>query len=373
MRCFKRKKDKRMSNKPSFNLPINSVSYGSSSIAILREIYKRGMSPCIFPIGGQVDLSAQKDDPDFNLWLQSCINKASKYHKRDDWCLKLWHLNSSLESYSKNQALYFFHETDSTTEEEINVVNNQEVCFVSSKYTKEVFEEGGAKNIVYAPLGFDFHNFYRTNKDYLNNEIITFCLVGKFELRKSTERILKLWVKRFSNDRKYQLNCLIFNPHIDPNTNQGLINQALEGKRIWNINFFPWLKTNGEVNDLLNASDINLGGLSLLEGFNIPLFNSLCLGKRAIVLDQHVHRDYCNDKNSFLVPATSKIPAHDGVFFHKGQKFNQGNWFQFEDDAAISAMEKAVEKAKERNIEGEKLKNEFSYVKLVDKILERVN
>ena len=359
--------------KIAFNLPINSVSYGSSSVAILREVYKRGLSPCVFPIGGQVDMAAQKEDQDFNLWLQSCINKAPKYHKRGDWVFKLWHLNSSLESYSKRQIIYFFHETDNSTEEEINVVNNQEVAMVSSKYTKEVFEDGGAKNIIYVPLGFDFYNFYRTNKPYLNPDIITMCLIGKFELRKQTERIIKLWIKKFGNDRRYQLNCLVYNPFFDQNTNQNLINQALEGKRVWNINFFPWLKTNAEVNDLLNASDINLGGLSLLEGFNIPLFNSLCLGKWGVVLNEHVHKDYCNERNSFLVSATGKIVAHDGVFFHKDQqKWNQGNWFNYEDDAAITAMEKAVEKAKERNVEGEKIKDEFSYVKLVDKILELV-
>lgn len=366
-------------NKFALNVPINSVSYGSSSVAILRELYKRGLSPCVFPIGGQVDLSAQKDDQDFNLWLQACISKSPKQHKRDDWTFKLWHLNSSLESYSKKQALYFFHETDQATEEEINIVNNQDVCFVSSKYTKEVFEEGGAKNIVYAPLGFDDYNFYRTNKTYLNSDVITFCLIGKWEKRKQTERILKLWIKKFGNDRKYQLNCLVFNHFLGRSqeeinvNNQTLINQALEGKRVWNINFFPWLKTNSEVNDLLNASDINLGGLSLMEGFNLPLFNSLCLGKWAVALNANVHRDYCNDKNSFLVQPSGKIVADDGIFFqHGSQRFNQGNWFNFEDEEAITAMENVLLKAKERNIDGEKLRDEFTYSKLVDSLLKEV-
>lgn len=363
----------------SLNVPINSVSYGSSSIAIIREIYKRGLSPCVFPISGQFDLSAQKDDPDFTLWLQACINKSYKVHKRDSTSFKLWHLNQALDGFSKDQILYFFHETDTVTDEEINVVNNQKLCFVSSKYTKEVFEEYGAKNIVYSPLGFDSHNFYRTNKAYLNSEVITFCLLGKFEKRKATERILKLWVKKFGNDRRYQLNCLVYNcflgrtPEEISNNNQVLINQALEGKRIWNINFFPWLQTNAEVNDLLNASDINLTGLSLLEGFNLPLFNSLCLGKWAVVLNQHVHRDYCNEKNSFLVPASSKVPASDGLFFHPGQRWNQGNWFNFEDDAAIATMELSLSKAKERNVEGEILKENFTYQKVVDDVLKNIN
>ena len=128
----------------ALNVPINSVSYGAVSIGILREIYKRGLSPSVFCIGGGADLSAQKDDQDFNLWLQGCLNKSIKLHKRTDKVFKLWHLNSCLDSMSKFQGLYFFHETNQPTEEELNAVNNQDVCFVSSQYTKHVFEEYGA-------------------------------------------------------------------------------------------------------------------------------------------------------------------------------------------------------------------------------------
>ena len=46
------------------NFPINSVSFGQVSTLILRELYKRNMNPCIFPIG-DTDLSVQAEDKEF--------------------------------------------------------------------------------------------------------------------------------------------------------------------------------------------------------------------------------------------------------------------------------------------------------------------
>ena len=82
----------------SINCPVNSVSFGQVSTAILREFHKKGMEPCIFPIGGNLDLSTQKEDKEFSDWLTNCSNKALYSHNRDIPTFKLWHLNGSLES-----------------------------------------------------------------------------------------------------------------------------------------------------------------------------------------------------------------------------------------------------------------------------------
>lgn len=368
-------------NNLAFNVPVNSVSYGNASIAILREVYKRNISPCLFFIG-QPDLSAQKEDQEFNLWLQSCSSKIFKRHNRNGVAFKLWHPHQSFESVSKKQALFLFHETDAATEEEVNVVNNQDISFVSSQYTKEVFESYGAKNIIYCPLGFDSWNFRKLNRS-LNKDVILWNLSGKREIRKQTDLIASLWVKRFGNNRNHQLNISCFNPHFTHQDGRQVsheeqvalfVNQVFGGKKPWNVNFYPWLKTNAEVNDLLNAAQIDLTGLSSLEGFNFPLFNSLCLGKWAVVLNAHVHKDYCNDKNSILVEPKGMKVAHDGMFFTNSGGFNRGNWFTFDNDEAIAAMEKALEKVQQspNNVEGEKLKEQYTYEKTVNTILDGI-
>ena len=108
----------------SINCPVNSVSFGQVSTAILREFHKKGMEPCIFPIGGNLDLSTQKEDKEFSDWLTNCSNKALYSHNRDIPTFKLWHLNGSLESLSRDQALFTFYELDQPTKQEINIAKN---------------------------------------------------------------------------------------------------------------------------------------------------------------------------------------------------------------------------------------------------------
>ena len=90
----------------SFNLPVNGVSFGQVSIGLLRESFKRGESPSLFPIG-EVDYSSQSNiSKEFEDWIKACIDKGKKNHSRDIPCLKLWHLNGSQSRISKNQLLY---------------------------------------------------------------------------------------------------------------------------------------------------------------------------------------------------------------------------------------------------------------------------
>ena len=66
----------------ALNLGINRTSLGQVSICLLKEIYKRELSPCIFPIG-PIDLTTHKKDEDFNNWLTNCIQKS--YSNADLW------------------------------------------------------------------------------------------------------------------------------------------------------------------------------------------------------------------------------------------------------------------------------------------------
>ena len=116
----------------SLNLPINSVSFGQVSTAILREIYKKGLQPCIFPIGERVDLSTQEEDADFSNWVNSGVAKSLNGHSRSNPVFKLWHINGSMESFSEKQVLYTFYELDQPTPAEVNTVKNNStvICII---------------------------------------------------------------------------------------------------------------------------------------------------------------------------------------------------------------------------------------------------
>ena len=141
----------------ALNVPLNSVSFGQTSTALLREMKKRSLDPSIFPIGGQVDLSTQEPDHEFDKWVQKNCQKAPACHSRDIPTFKLSHLNGSLESFSEKQTLLSFYELDQPTPAETNVARNHNTIF-TSEYTCEAFMNAGVQTH-YVPLFFDNFNF----------------------------------------------------------------------------------------------------------------------------------------------------------------------------------------------------------------------
>ena len=123
-------------------------------------------------------------------------------------------------------------------------------------------------------------------------------------------------------------------------------------------------------NDLLNNTDIVLA-MSGGEGWGLPEFQSVALGKHCLGLNAHAYKDWMTEDNSTLINPSSKIPCYDNIFFKQGTDFNQGNIFDWNENDFIEGLDKVVNKFKNNpiNTEGLKLQTEFTYTKMVDKIL----
>ena len=118
----------------SLNLPINAVSFGQVSVGVLREMYKRKLTPPVFPLGGAADLSTQVEDEGFFNWLNERINTAYEKHNRDNPCIKLWHFNGGMDSFSKRHLLITFYELDEPTERELSVARNVDKLIFTNKF-----------------------------------------------------------------------------------------------------------------------------------------------------------------------------------------------------------------------------------------------
>jgi hypothetical protein len=350
-------------------LPINSVSFGQTSTLILRELFRRKSNILLFPIGNQIDFSTQSLEKEFIDWINNSLQDNDAKYSRNNRIFKLWHLNGSLESFAKEQVLFSFYELDQPTPTEINIVKNNHKVLFSSEYTCEVFKNAGCSNVEYVPLAFDKYNFSNTNKKYIEDRI-TFNLVGKLEKRKNHKKVIQSWLKKYGNNRKYFLQCAIYNPFLKPQDQQQLINSILEGKEYFNISFLNFMENNAMYNDYLNSADIIIG-MSGGEGWGLPEFHSVALGKQAVILNAHAYKSWANKDNSILVEPSGKIEAYDNMFFNKGQKFNQGNIYTFNDDDFIDGCDKAIKKVESNKINknGLKLQDDFSVDKLVDNIL----
>ena len=69
-----------------------------------------------------------------------------------------------------------------------------------------------------------------------------------------------------------------------------------------------------------------------------------------------------------------KQTAEDGVFFTNDSPWNQGQIYEIDEDDFISGCQEAVKRvnAEKVNVEGQKLKENFAYSKMLDSILEEL-
>lgn len=351
---------------------INPLSFGNVSYNLLREMYRKKMNIAFFPFSDKLNFeSFDKITQEFRDWV---INSAqNRFHNIDQntKTFSQWHINGSESRISKHQTLFTFYEVDQPTSVEKSIVNLQDNCIFSSSHAYNVFKKAGCSNVHYVPIGFD-EDLQSSDEEYLPNKI-HFGLMGKFEKRKNTAQIIRNWINTYGNNYNYQLTCCINNSFFESKDMNNLIAQCLEGKTIGNINFLPHLKTNSEVNEFINAIDIDLSGLSGAEGWNLPSFNATALGKWSIVANHTSHKDWANSKNSVLIEPDIQAPAYDKIFFQEGTAFNQGNINAVSDEKMISAFKDAEKICKTKNEEGIKLQKKFTYEKTLNQILEIIN
>lgn len=355
-------------SKLALHLPLNSTSLGQVSLSILRELFLQKKEILLFPIGN-VDISTQKQDSEFVQWIQDGVNKALIEHSRKNPIFKLWHLNGSLESFSDKQVLLSFYEVDSPTPIECNTIKNNTKVIFSNSYSVSVFNNFNLNNIEYLPLGFDNIHFKKVEPK--KKEGIHFGLFGKLEpQRKRHLKTLSLWAKKYGNNPKYSLNCALFNHFLDPNVQSQMIMQALNGQQYFNINFLNYIPSNEMYNDLLNNIDIVLA-MSGGEGWGLPEFQSVALGKHCLGLNAHAYKDWMNEENTVLINPSGKIPVYDNMFFQQGAPYNQGNIFDWNDQDFIDGLDKVEQRFinNPTNEAGIKLQEKFTYKKLVDNIL----
>ena len=353
-----------------FNVPINGVSFGQVSIALLRTLYKTNKNVILFPIGGSLDFTSNTDlESEIRDWIVSCSANSLINHDRNYKAFKLWHLSGALESFSKEQNLLSFYELDSPTKVEINAAKNNNIVFFSSRYAVDLFTSCGCKNIKYLPLFFDAYSFKTKDKKYYSDDRIVFNVVGKLEKRKHHAKIIKSWIKKYGNNRKYYLQCAIYNTFLKPEDQNRAISEIIEGSLPFNVQFLPQMPTNEMYNDFLNSGDIVIG-MSGGEGWGLPEFHSVAMGKHAVILNAHAYKDWANEKNAVLIEPNGKIEAYDNFFFKKGLVVNQGNIFDFSEDDFINGCEKAINRvnSEKKNKSGLILQDEFSIDKFVKNV-----
>jgi hypothetical protein len=130
---------------------------------------------------------------------------------------------------------------------------------------------------------------------------------------------------------------------------------------------------NSLYNDFLNSGNIVIG-MSGGEGWGLPEFHSIALGKHAVMLDAHSYKEFAREDNAVLVKPTKKIDAYDGKFFNEGSSFNQGQIYTWDEDDFIDGCDQAIKRFESSRVneKGLELQDEFSLSKTVDTLLKYI-
>ena len=349
----------------------NGLSIGQTSINIAKCLHAKGLQPSIFPIANNIDFSCTEISEDFKQWYQSGVNKALKLHKRTDPLAKIWHIAGSFSSYSDFQSLLFFHELDQFSDYEINTLQNQYKVLTPSKFSVDVLDSYGVK-CEYCPLGVS-DEFFRIEKRPYDDDRIVLGISSKIELRKNHDKVLRAFARKWGNNPKFILHASLNNPFMQPDQQNAMINQILEGQRIWNINWIPPVQKNSEYNKVLNTFDIIID-MSGGESYSLPLAQCLKIGKTACVLKAHVFDTMYTDKEVVWVNPTGKRRMIDNIFFRENDIFNNGNVFDVTEDAIIDGIERTIERFKKEPINqaGIELIKSYNWEKTTDILLENL-
>lgn len=204
--------------KLNVDCPINSLSMGQISYGVLNELFNQNVDVFLLPKNRSVDLAAyDRCSESFKSKLKYSIEENAKTYSPEDPGLVIWHLYDSYLKPSKKNYLLTFHELDSITDQEKAALNSFEKIFVTSSFTKTVFEENGVdKPVIHIPVGIDNTHSYKINKQYYPDNVVSWLIAGKFEKRKNTKKAIQGWLSLYANNPDHRLHLLINNPFYNP-------------------------------------------------------------------------------------------------------------------------------------------------------------
>ena len=83
------------------------------------------------------------------------------------------------------------------------------------------------------------------------------------------------------------------------------------------LNFLGMMQKNSLYNDFLNSGNIILG-MSGAEGWGLPEFQSVALGKHAVILNASAYKDWATEENSVMVESNGKEDCSGRSILQKG-------------------------------------------------------
>lgn len=312
----------------NFYAPINSLGYGVHTYNFMRALDKSGMNLALFPMSNNMEFS--------DLLIEKWLNNAKAFSK-DDLGVMIFHEQYMNKFYGRKRIGFPVFELD-LLKEDIEKLKTLDVILQTSTYFKDYLNSLGFNNVYVVPEGYSA-NISKTNfedkKELLKSRGVVFSHVGKFESRKSSLDILRVFTYALQDIGK---NCILIAHMInifEPNW-LNIIKSCLETMayrvdletesmisfRNRNLNI---IVPKGRLHDISEVYDQSHFGiyLSKAEGWNLPLIESIASGLPCITTNWTGQSEYLkNYPIELIVNKGNSVVANDGRWFFG----NRGNW-----------------------------------------------
>lgn len=367
-----------MAKSISLICPINKLSYGYTSVNILRELSKQ-VKVALWPIG-QIEVEEQ----DIASVKEALGNSQSFDY--DAPSLRIYHQNS-LDVYPGRGLRIGFpiFELDEFTEHEKHNLEFPDKLFVCSDWAKRIVDtriypltkiynpENDKRRIALEqnthviPLGVDINIF---KPEPINEGKTIFINIGKWEKRKGHDILIKAFREEFGDDNNVMLLLVTANRFLNIEQNAEWMKLIGNAK---NIHVIPRQNNLEDIAQIINMSDCGIFP-SHAEGWNLPALETLACGRHLIITDYSAHQMYANEQNSRLIPITRLELAQDDIWFH-----GQGCWAKIDDEQirVLKSHMRDIHNDKQGgklalNEAGIKTAQQFTWTNTANKIMEHI-
>lgn len=206
--------------------------------------------------------------------------------------------------------------------EELNTCMNK--VFVPSKWTEEVFNLSGVKNVEHLSLFVDdsvFNFKPKTNLDKFTFSAGACSATSSGNAkRKNFDIILTAFRKAFKGVKDVELKFKI------SDCDKPKLSNILDDRIHFNYNYL----TDNEICDYLSESDVFVTSAKA-EGWGFFQIESLAVGRPVITPNYGGVKDFCNENNSFFIDYSEELASG-------GWGKNGGCWAEVKEESLIEQM-----------------------------------
>lgn len=347
--------------------PLGVTGYGITSVNIIKALFTiPDLKTNIFPIGQQVHINNELEK---QIIQQGLIN--AKEFEPSAPCVKIWHQHDLAARIGDGHFYAFpFFEIDKLHDFEVKQLNSCRGIFISSHWAKKILIDNGVKSQIYiAPLAVDKDIFRPPAKIRVEGPYIFFH-IGKWELRKSHDFLLKAFDMAFNENDNVELRLLPSNPFLNEEETNKWLQLVASCKLRDKIKIYPRLSTQHDLAAFIFDGDCGVY-LSRAEGWNNEILETMALNKPIIATDYSAHTEYCDSNNSFLVKINDLEIANDGKWFN-----GFGKWAKLGDEQleqTIQYMRYVYNNNIRTNVAGLEACNRFTWINTANIIHETLN